>query len=721
MKQTKLISSLYFLLGILAFGIIISSFYIPKNKQYDLGPSETFEITVLSKPKASREAFIVTGKPQAGVFIYFIYESPTTARIGYDAWGSGGPISEAFPISLGKPLSIQVKLPGGNPQVVFDNTSQAYVEVSVNNKRILNTWVNWFPVNLPDVYYGYNPIGGSSCSESFSGSIKQGYRVLWGVPYDQMSFPAKLRHTVIHSLAKYILLAREIILTGIFLGLLLYCLRSLRAWYAKLPTQTQHAYRSFILSIIPCLAVFFYYITRGSFRLFDTEVFNNFYDYQAQSLLKGRLDVPYVAIGGEAFVYNHKLFGYFGLTPALLRLPFALLHVTPGTLSRAYMLIYFAVILTTSFNLLRLHFRFLKADAFEPPTWSIVLLILNVGLGSSFLFLGARAYTYHEAILCGACFALLSIYFSYRILYEPSTSRWVLAISSALLSIHARATTGLFAFFFVGVVASYLLWCSVRSKNGVSKIQASPVSSISIKLFFFIIVSCGLGLFSFNCVSYLKFHDFSGFPLRYNVQYTPERLANFGGKEFQLGNFFYDFYQYFSGVTFSLSKHFPYYVPYNEYQSSFWHITPKIDMIEPTLGIPWIMPGLLVSSLLGLLLITVHVPRFRLPVLLLWTAMLPVACILLCAVVISQRCTADFCPFLIVGMVFCLVSLETLAQRTKVALLTTLSVLTLMACIVTSLVCMSFQGGRTLGVTDSDVSRIESLKSRVDSFFGVKK
>src|SRR5947208_1537184 len=89
-----------------------------------------------------------------------------------------------------------------------------------------------------------------------------------------------------------------------------------------------------------CLLVLGWFVTWGDWRLFDAERFGGYYDAQARSILQGRLDVPPAAIGFEAFVRDGKSYGYFGIAPALLRMPLLLLfpHMD-GHWSRLMMLI----------------------------------------------------------------------------------------------------------------------------------------------------------------------------------------------------------------------------------------------------------------------------------------------------------------------------------------------------------------------------------------------
>ena len=80
-----------------------------------------------------------------------------------------------------------------------------------------------------------------------------------------------------------------------------------------------HAY--ILPSIFVSLIVCAWFVTWGDWKFFEPEDFCGFYDAQARSLIEGRLDIPPAAIGNEAFTFQGKTYGYFGIGPALLRIP----------------------------------------------------------------------------------------------------------------------------------------------------------------------------------------------------------------------------------------------------------------------------------------------------------------------------------------------------------------------------------------------------------------
>src|SRR3954453_9656134 len=100
----------------------------------------------------------------------------------------------------------------------------------------------------------------------------------------------------------------------------------------------RHAYVLPVFAIV--LIVFAWVVTYGDWHLFDAEDYGQYYDALARNILHRRLDVPLDAIRGEAFIRDGKYYGYFGIAPALLRLPLRfLLPSLNGRWSRAFMLI----------------------------------------------------------------------------------------------------------------------------------------------------------------------------------------------------------------------------------------------------------------------------------------------------------------------------------------------------------------------------------------------
>lgn len=478
------------------------------------------------------------------------------------------------------------------------------------------------------------------------------------------------------------------------------------------------AHRWFIGSALLSVAAFGWISTGGTGRLIATEALASFYDYQAASLLRGRLDVPPEALSFEAFVYQGKTYGYFGPTPALLRVPFVALGLGFGALSRLYLLGYFAAALVAGYLILLHTLRALGADPARPRPWLVVLFTANAGMGNTLFFLGSRAYVHHEAILCGATFALWSVWCGLRHHAAPRGRWWIGALAFGLLAVQARPPCGLFALTFIGVVAcAHLLreWRAALRARAALPWRASRLPLAIGGL-------AALGLFSLNGLSYLKFGTFDACPLQYHVQYQPSvdpgRLARFGGKQFHLANLPLVADTYLLRPNFTLTKYFPWVLmgpetPLAEFPGA------KMDWLEPTLGFPYAMPALFGLATIGAALAFWRRPAARPLLALIWIAALPLLLAMFTAVAVSHRYTADFCPLFICAAAPALAAADSARARVRTAGFAVLSILTAAGVVITLLLTLYYQGHRVWGVEEEFRSSYAALRRRVDAFFGL--
>ena len=441
-------------------------------------------------------------------------------------------------------------------------------------------------------------------------------------------------------------------------------------------------------------------LTQGSGNLLVQEYFSDFYDYQAASLLKGRLDVPHEAITFEAFVHQGRIYSYFGLTPALLRLPWVALNLGFGHSSRAWMLAYYAGFLVAGYLVLLEAGR--RGDSRAAPApWITVLFAANAGLANTAFFLGSRAYVYHEAILCGVTFAVWSVWATLRYLREPRSRWWIGALVAGLLSLHARPPTGLFALAVLGLAGGWLAYAG-RGRDGLAR-----------GLMVGLLATLGVG--SFNAVSYLKFGTFDGCPLRLNIQYSPERLAKIDGRQFHLSNLPFSANAYLFQPHANLSPYFPYVRPTRPDPSRF--PGAKIDMSEPILGVPFAMPALFLLA--GLSLASLRRPESenRTAVLLIWCGMMPVGFSMFAAIAVSHRYTADFVPFLVVACAFGCVQLWRAGGTTRRAGIGAAMATTLVAVPLNFALTLQNQGEVVWGVPDPVRARYAGLRQTIDGWF----
>lgn len=385
--------------------------------------------------------------------------------------------------------------------------------------------------------------------------------------------------------------------------------------------SSQH---TFLVTAAVCIGVFGWMLTYGTGVLFTEDSFANFYDYQAAAFLHGRWDVPEPALGGEAFVVNGKVYGYFGPTPALLRLPLAAFGIGFGRFTRFFMLLEFVACLIAAYRIVQQAANFLLKSS--PPRWTTAVLTCSAGLGSTLFYLGSRSYVYHEAILCGVAFALWSAWASLNHLRSPNGKWWVVAIALGTLSLHARPPAGLFALTFAGAVALPHLFTECRLKSAV------------------VMLAAGGGILSFNAISYIKFGTWEGCPLRYNVQYTPERLAAIDNRNFHWSNLRFNADSYLLLPSASIRPGFPF--VYLEYLNRKQYPESKIVYRDQTLAVPYSMPSLAMLATAGALA-ALSSASLRRPMVLLLLSAFPATLAMLTAVSVTQRYTADFCAFLI--------------------------------------------------------------------------
>jgi hypothetical protein len=456
-----------------------------------------------------------------------------------------------------------------------------------------------------------------------------------------------------------------------------------------------------LVLIAGCGTVFTWLVTDGSFRLLYPESFGSFYDYQAQSLLHRRLDVPWEAISEEAFIVDGKFYGYFGLMPAILRIPFVVLNIGFGELSRLFMLGYFLAFLAAVYcAFVHLHRRVTGA---APSPGGTLLVLLNCGLGSSVLFLASRAYTYHEAILSGLAFSAWGAYFTLRYLERP-VWRWMGgALLMGLFAIHCRMTLGMFSILFSGIAA---LITALAGRGPLMR-RWGPCALVAI---------LGLGtLGSFMLVSYAKFGTVDAMPLRYHVQFmmVPGRLLRIDGSDFHIENVQPNAAAYFYSFNAKLSTAFPYLVERGVDRSLYPH--SKLDLTEPVLAIPYAMPGLTLMSLLGVLAGAARGGIRRQLVIATGLSVAPVAAVLLLAVACSNRYTCDFIPALSVLSMVGMSSTGRVPMRRAVIAIIGLATAAAMA--VNLLAGFNYQGVTVGNVPDEAIQHYQAIAHQFDSWF----
>lgn len=414
---------------------------------------------------------------------------------------------------------------------------------------------------------------------------------------------------------------------------------SLKRWWQR------HAYilPSFFVSLLICA----WFVTWGDWKLFEPEEFCGFYDAQARSIVDGRLDVPRAAIGLEAFTFEGKTYGYFGIAPALLRIPLVLAFKSmDGRWSRLMMMIACTINLICAYRILR---TVLGDRGVHSSTQRTLhsLFILCAGIGSTNVFLVARSFTFHEAIMWGSTFALLFTCSILKYFAEPRPGLLAWASIFAFMSIHSRPTAGTGALLGLGVVATILL-CRVfvRPEAGWSTLafsrQARPWPHALIALAAAIAIGG-----SYLGVNYAKFRTFDGVPLKYYDCYAQNSgsLQQTGGRQIHLENIPTTVATYFGVRGLWLDARFPWVFPSRD---PTFIGSPALVLVEGFSTFPVSMPALMLLALSSCLPFirgpSETVRRLRLPAIVLVLG----GGVMLATVALTERYLHDFYPALII-------------------------------------------------------------------------
>jgi hypothetical protein len=481
------------------------------------------------------------------------------------------------------------------------------------------------------------------------------------------------------------------------------CSSLTRAW-----KNHRHILASVFISLIVCA----WFVTWGDWNFFAGESFCKFYDAQALSLTQGRLDVPPEAIGFEAYEFAGKTYGYFGIGPALLRLPLVLtLGDLAGLWSRLMMMIACVGNIVCAYGI----FLAIRRST-APPSRSQSLLhsifVICAGLGSTNVFLMSRSFVFHEATMWGSVFALA---WAWALISYFQTGRLRLLIFAcvfAFLSFHSRPTAGAGALLGLGVVAAILI-CKREITN---RFCAGAISGTGRSRQLAILGAAMLMTIGvYVAVNYAKFQTFNGIPVQYYQLYmqNPERMRATGGRQLHVGNIPTTTANYFGLDGIRLAGEFPW-LFLNDRARVIG--SPSLDVVEPFSTIPFSMSALSVLGVIGAIAAgrgaSPGACQARLPAL----ALLAGGSIVLMTVGITERYLHDFYPAIIVLAATGLSTLE--RSRRWRAATAILAVLTIASVTMNCSFALVFQRGARWGVPAEKRAEFVEWQRSIGAFFG---
>lgn len=227
----------------------------------------------------------------------------------------------------------------------------------------------------------------------------------------------------------------------------------------RLPAPIRSAAR---VGALVALLVFAVLVSEGTpVRLVRHGPFSSdFFDAQAHSILDGHLDVDPQVAGIEGFVHEGRTQLYFGLVPAVVRLPIvAVTSRFDGRLTQLSMLVALAAAMWAGARILWRARRWRRGDRpvgrWEP--WIVGGFTAAIGLASPLLFLAARPVVYHETELWGAATALVALEGLLAWWAQPGGRRLALASLAALVALNTRGSVGAGAVAALAVTAALAL------------------------------------------------------------------------------------------------------------------------------------------------------------------------------------------------------------------------------------------------------------------------
>lgn len=373
-----------------------------------------------------------------------------------------------------------------------------------------------------------------------------------------------------------------------------------------------------VISVLVCGVIALLLLTFGNGNLFVVEQHGYYFDELSKSLLKGKLDIPGYAIGGEAFVHNDKVYGYFGFIPALLRIPVHLItnYALMGNISRIFMVISYILTIVASIIFLKVVTKEAKYKKNKTYFFDIVYVLL-FGLTTTTFFLMSNGFVYHESIIVGSVFISFFCVTIYKYLTSLKTSYLIFSHILVFAALHSRIIGGFGSIAVLSLITFIIIATKVLknkmpilmkfssyviNSEALEKLVQTRYRTLAIQ-----VVSICLIFASALFINWIKFGDPKDFiPLEKNliIQSDKVRLeryqtyyTGFINKHYIVHNIPY----YFMPGGIYRREEFPWYIIYVERPELERY--KGMDHMEETPGLLEINPLLAVLILVGLIAI----------------------------------------------------------------------------------------------------------------------
>ncbi len=194
-------------------------------------------------------------------------------------------------------------------------------------------------------------------------------------------------------------------------------------------------------------------------HIFDEGPYSSdFYGAQARSMLHGHMDVPLEVAQIDGFDVNGKIQMYFGVGPALMRLPIAgwteFFDRRLGVLSMSMAC---GVLGLAAARLLKRSRVFVDRAPLGKPVWFGVMAAGAI-ICTPVLFLASRSIVFHEASIWGCAAGLAGLDLVLRWWSEPTRRHFVEAVLLATFAMSCRPTAGMSPAIALGLFGLVLAW-----------------------------------------------------------------------------------------------------------------------------------------------------------------------------------------------------------------------------------------------------------------------
>lgn len=285
-----------------------------------------------------------------------------------------------------------------------------------------------------------------------------------------------------------------------------------------------------LLPVALVLGVILWFFTMtGGRQIFVNEVLSKAYDSQAEHFLRGDVGVDSDAIRHEIMIVDGKSRMYFGPFPAFLRIPLNFVYPAgDGKWSRISGFCAGVIALAAFAGLVRVALRASQLSS----RWQNCLgsaSLVGFALGSPLLLLLGNLSIYDEAIIWALAWSLAALYFALR-----SRETEGFALTRSLLAFSLCAGAALLSRVTFG--APFLLIAPVLAIRLFRRNLVRNLAALFLPL--------GAAFLFYLFLTYARFGDFSGMPMRFSVNQEQQKFAVQHGL-FRLERVPYSFADYF--------------------------------------------------------------------------------------------------------------------------------------------------------------------------------